>query len=49
VALGNRTAYASSLGAGLGVTEAEPGSVAARELAAAGDDLLATLASLPPR
>lgn len=49
VALGNRTAYASSLGAGLGVTEAEPGSVAARELAAAGDDLLATLAALSPR
>lgn len=43
VALGNRTAYASSLGAGLGVTEFEPGSTAARELAAAGDDVLAAL------
>ncbi|MCM0019283.1 MAG: ParA family protein [Tagaea sp.] len=49
VALGNRTAYAASLGAGLGVTEFEPGSVAARELAAAGDDLLATLGALPAR
>lgn len=49
VALGNRTAYAASLGAGLGVTEAEPGSVAARELAAAGDDVLAVLSAIGPR
>jgi chromosome partitioning protein len=33
IVLGNRTAYASSLGRGLGVTEAEPGSTAAQELA----------------
>jgi chromosome partitioning protein len=45
VALGNRTAYAASLGAGLGVTEAEPGSVAARELAAAAADVLAALSA----
>ncbi len=32
IVLGNRTAYASSLGQGLGVTEAEPGSTAAQEL-----------------
>ncbi len=49
VALGNRTAYAASLGVGLGVTEAEPGSVAARELAAAGEDVLAALAAVAPR
>jgi chromosome partitioning protein len=45
VALGNRTAYAASLGAGLGVTEAEPGSVAARELTAAAADVLAALSA----
>jgi chromosome partitioning protein len=32
IVLGNRTAYASSLGQGLGVTEAEPGSTAAHEM-----------------
>jgi hypothetical protein len=32
IVLGNRTAYASSLGLGLGVTEAEPGSTAAQEM-----------------
>ncbi|MBI1244317.1 MAG: AAA family ATPase [Alphaproteobacteria bacterium] len=32
IVLGNRTAYASSLGQGLGVTEAEPGSTAAQEM-----------------
>jgi hypothetical protein len=37
------------LGVGLGVTEAEPGSVAARELAAAGEDVLAALAAVAPR
>jgi len=33
IVLGNRTGYAASLGLGLGVTEAEPGSVAAQEIA----------------
>ena len=33
IVLGNRTGYAASLGQGLGVTEAEPGSVAAQEIA----------------
>lgn len=32
IVLGNRTGYASSLGAGLGITEAEPGTTAAQEL-----------------
>ena len=39
IVLGNRTGYASSLGKGLGVTEAEPGTTAALELARLADEI----------
>jgi chromosome partitioning protein len=41
IVLGNRTGYAASLGQGLGVTEAEPGSVAAQEIARLADEVAA--------
>ena len=41
IVLGNRTGYAASLGHGLGVTEAEPGTTAALELSRLADEVAA--------
>jgi chromosome partitioning protein len=42
--LGNRQAYAASIGEGRGVAETAPGSAAGREIAALADEVLARLA-----
>lgn len=46
--LGNRIAFAETLAEGRGVSEAEPGSVAAQEIAALGDEVWARAEGAPP-